>query len=436
MAFLKHSICGVLTCMAFFIFGQGTWEVDRVAVMPEAVANNAVVEADIDGNKYAYSFSGIDDSKLFSGIHKRCFKYDVQNNTWTNLPDLPTGNGRIAAGASLLKDKIYIIGGYEVFSNGSEVSYSTVHVFDPLADTFLNNAANTIIPIDDHVQGVWRDSLIYVITGWSNNTNVQNVQIFNPTTDTWMPGSSVPNDNNYKVFGGSGTIIGDTIYYAGGASLSGAFNATNFMRKGVINPSNPRLITWSGMQEPDARGYRMAASSLSDKPIWFGGSQVTYNYNGIAYNGSGGVAPNGDIRTYNDETNEFAFWDEAFPATMDFRGVAKISENQFILAGGMQANQIVSDSVYLLTFNENSSMTAVEKEFDIIIQPNPFISQFRINSSHIIDRLDIYSIEGKLIHTINNPNNIVKWNLGSGHFVLSFSSKSKGSVFKQVINVE
>ena len=33
--------------------------------------------------------------------------------------------------------------------------------------------------IDDQVQAVWQDSLIYVITGWSNTTNVVDVQASN-----------------------------------------------------------------------------------------------------------------------------------------------------------------------------------------------------------------------------------------------------------------
>ena len=154
-------------------------------------------------------------------------------------------------------------------------------------------------PIDDQVQATWRDSLIYVVTGWSNNGNVGKVQIYNPNTNTWEEGTPVPTSPNYEtdyyVFGGSGTIIGDTLYYIGGASgyfLGPVFPATTHLRKGYINPEDPTEITWSGEETNIARGYRMAAGHWNDQQaVWIGGSQITYNYNGIDYNGSGGVPP-------------------------------------------------------------------------------------------------------------------------------------------------
>jgi len=159
--------------------------ISPLADMPERVSNQAVTYADVKGNGFVYSFSGIDEMKLFSGIHKRAFKYDIENDSWETLAPLPSGNGRIAAGASSVKDKIYIIGGYEVFEDGGEISVDLVHVFDPATDTYLADATPIPVPIDDHIQAVWRDSLIYIVTGWSDVTNVPDVQIFNPSLNSW-----------------------------------------------------------------------------------------------------------------------------------------------------------------------------------------------------------------------------------------------------------
>ena len=92
--------------------------------IPEPVSNNAVCAAMVDGVPHVYSFSGIDGTKLFSGIHKRAWSYNVDMEVWSDIPELPLGAGRIAAGASTVKNKIYIIGGYQVFSNGSEASFN------------------------------------------------------------------------------------------------------------------------------------------------------------------------------------------------------------------------------------------------------------------------------------------------------------------------
>jgi hypothetical protein len=100
------------------------------------------------------------------------------------------------------------------------------------------------IPTDDHVQCVWRDSLIYIITGWSNTGNIPNVQIYDPANDTVLSGTPIPNSDDYKAFGASGVIIGDTIYYAGGVNDSWIFTIQPRLRKGIINPllGHSRLI--------------------------------------------------------------------------------------------------------------------------------------------------------------------------------------------------
>ncbi|MCB0623666.1 MAG: hypothetical protein KDC43_07050, partial [Saprospiraceae bacterium] len=191
----------------------------QLAPMPEPVSNNAVTVAYVDGQPYVYSFAGIDTSKIWSGIHNKAFRYSVAADQWEAIDPLPSPEGRIAAAASTVKNKIYIIGGYRVFSSGNEISLNKVHRYDPVMNAYLFDGAPVPIPIDDHVQAVWRDSLIYVITGWSNNGNVNNVQIYNPVADAWLAGTPLPpGDDNYKVFGASGVIVGDTIYYAGGAT--------------------------------------------------------------------------------------------------------------------------------------------------------------------------------------------------------------------------
>jgi len=137
------------------------------------------------------------------------------------------------------------MGGYQVLSNGNEISSNIVNRFDPRTNTYLTNGANISIPIDDHVQAVWNDSLIYVITGWTNTANVPNVQIYDPANDNWSVGTATPNNSLYKAFGASGTIIGNTIYYHGGAVSSGNFSGQTTLRVGQIDPNNPTQITWN-----------------------------------------------------------------------------------------------------------------------------------------------------------------------------------------------
>ena len=409
------------------------WSYTELASMPEPVSNNAVTSIEVDGKMYIYSFSGIDSTKLYSGIHKRCFKYDVQADIWSRIPDLPNGNGRIAAGASVINGKIYIVGGYEVMENGSELSFRKMHVFDPVSDTFLADARDLFYPIDDHVQVVWRDSLLYLITGWSNFNNVNIVQLYDSGTDSWSEASRLPDNNNFKVFGGSGCIVGDTIYYAGGASDAGGFPATSYFRKGVIDAANPSSITWSGESSNDALGYRMAASNLGNDPIWFGGSDITYNYDGIAYNGSGGVLPFGRIKQFNTSVDSFLQWDDVFPPHMDYRGLGKVNENSFILAGGMGENQEVSSRVFLIQHDENSNIDKISQDEFLSVHPNPFHHSFKIVTDEKVMEVNIYNQDGKLLAQLSSIVELNYWPFPSGIFYLDILCSNGKHVVKKII---
>ena len=434
----KYS-CVFLTlfcCLFLLNTIEAQWSYEELTPMPEKVANNAVTSIEVDGKWFVYSFAGIDSTKEYTGIHKKCFKYDVAADLWSRLPDLPNGNGRIAAGASVLHNKIYVVGGYQVFQNGSEQSFRLMHVLDPVSDTFLPDAKSLFYSIDDHVQDVWRDSLLYIVTGWSNVSNLKQVQVYDPSTDSWREASSVPDNTNFRVFGGSGVIIGDTIYYAGGASDVGSFPATNHFRKGAINPSDPTKIKWKGQATSSARGYRMAASVVDDKPVWIGGSDNTYNYDGIAYNGSGGVPPLGRAITYNPQVDSFKTFEAIFPPHMDFRGIGKLDDNTFILAGGMGENQEVTNRVFKLKFTDNSNSISIDESVKLEISPNPFLNFVQINSTGQINSVVIYNNMGSEIHRIKNENEIINWAFGNGVFFFDVEFSSGLHVIKKMIRNE
>lgn len=400
------------------------WQLIEKQNMPEKISNNAVVGVKIGGANYVYSFSGIDSTKIYSGISNRGFKYDVQLDRWDTVPPLPDSRTKIAAAASFVNDTIYIIGGYSVFANGSELSSDKVHRFDPSADTFLTDGTPIPIAIDDHVQAVYKDSLVYVITGWSNTTNVNNVQIYDTYNDSWEQGTSVP-FNNYRVFGASGTIIGDTIYYYGGASRFGNFPLTNYLRKGAIDPNNPAKINWqTAVPDTGIFNYRTACASVSANPIWFGGSTESYNFDGIAFNGSGAVPPSNHILQYDVSQNQMQlFFPDSGIIPMDLRGIASISDSVKFIAGGMLQNQTVSNKSFLLKLQLISGIVEKQKkELQFKFFPNPFKEELNlINQSNQKARLQLFSSMGKLFLDIElqaKAQKTIKPNLEEGIYFL------------------
>jgi hypothetical protein len=423
----------IFTCFWNSTHYSQTFQLLPKADMPAQISNNAVTYGHKNGSPYLFSFAGIDNTKLFSGISLQSFAYDITNNTWSSLPDLPDTLGKIAASASTIKNKIYIVGGYHVLSNGNEVTSNKVHIFDPETSSFLSDGQNIPVPIDDQVQCVWRDSLLFCITGWSNSGNVPNTQIYNPELNAWQVGTSVPNNNTYKCFGGSGIIVGDTIYYYGGASGGFNFPAVNFLRKGVINPLNPTEINWSNpINIVGYTGYRTAALTDSFNFIYFiGGSSKSYNYNGLAYSNNAGVEPNETIITLSPTSLNWQA-DIVPNLPMDLRGIAQLENGRCFIAGGMESNQQVSSKTWELVIENTSTIKEIEVE-QIEIYPNPskgnLFFKWPSNSSNLETIFcEVYSHVGQLIQSFTLQKENPSFDLGhltSGVYTIRFVSSQQ-----------
>ncbi|MBK9190187.1 MAG: hypothetical protein IPM77_01120 [Crocinitomicaceae bacterium] len=411
MNFTNFSVA-IITIFSFYAANSQTaWTWTELDTMPFPITNNAVAFGTNSGNPFVYSFGGIDTTKIYSGINNNAYRYDVNLDIWTQISSVPVALPLIASSASSVKNKIYIIGGYHVYSNGSETSSNEVIVFNPETNLYESNGTNIPVPIDDQTQCVWRDSLIYVITGWSNTTNVNNVQIYDPAMDTWTPGTSVPNLSAYKVFGSSGYIIGDTIYYFGGATTGFNFPAQKKLRKGIIDPLNPEQISWTLEEDAPENNYRSACLAHGNNIFWIGGSSVSYNYNGIAYNGSGGVEPLFQITRYNAGSKNWYEGTGAPYGQMDLRGAAQTSSESWIICGGMESGQQVSNRTFLLTYDPLTGNI-----------PEPDFYNFHIAESKVIFnqtpvKIEIYSMDGKMLSEIDIHDPVIPTNL-KGFFII------------------
>ena len=327
------------------------WE--SVGTMPEPLANNAVVGATVGGEEYVYSFTGIGPDLDHESISLAAWRYHPSTDTWLELPDVPDTLGVVAAGASEINGKIYLIGGYHVLPSGAELSSNRVQIFDTQTNLWEPGGAVIPVPIDDHIQAVWNDSLIYIVTGWSNSGNVSDVQIYDPVNDSWSAGTPVPSIGapSYRVFGGSGVIINNSIYYAGGARSSGfSFVLGDGFRIGEIDSSDPTVIDWQTYSDDDALNYRSAATVLQQQdglsPVWIGGSDVAYNFDAVAYNGSGVVSPNLRITRYSVPGDSVFDRSEAAPPVMDLRGIAVFENRRAYTMGGITDLRQVDGAVW------------------------------------------------------------------------------------------
>jgi hypothetical protein len=161
------------------------------------------------------------------------------------------------------RGKLYAIGGYTTNS----VELDSCEAYD-IATGRWSSIAPLPLPIAEYEGVTWRDSIIYVLGGWNDALwALSSVWIYNPSTDSWTVGDSMPSPLGY----GDACIVGDSIYTAGGITSGDQYDGA--MRVGRINPRYPGVIDWTdGPTLPAPRAYGPVVS-LAGKVYWFGGWQ-------------------------------------------------------------------------------------------------------------------------------------------------------------------
>ncbi|HEY5825882.1 MAG TPA: hypothetical protein VIT44_16015 [Cyclobacteriaceae bacterium] len=328
----------------FLVLTQAVY--GQLVKLPEPVTNNAVVALKKDGQTLFYSFYGLDQTKKWSGVHNKIMRVDPVKGKAALIGTLPD-TGRLAAGASAIENKAYIVGGYKVLPDGKEKSSNHLFIFDPESEK-ITVGSDLLVPIDDHVQAVWRNQLLYVISGWSDSVNVNTVQVYNPRTNQWQLATSLPDEPGSKVFGGSGLIANDTIYLLGGATFGKNYPPSRSFYKGMIEVTNPLKITWLKVVDyPGEFRYRSAAWQSSHFIYFIGGSNETYNYNGISYANKNPVEPNQTILVYDTRTGKFNTLNDT-NSIMDLLGIVTDEKGNVYTLGGMEKGQRVSSKLKLL----------------------------------------------------------------------------------------
>jgi N-acetylneuraminic acid mutarotase len=306
------------------------------------VANNAVAAVTVDGSCYLLSALGIGGGLTFADITTDANLWVEGDAGWSSVDSVPGGVPRVAASAVGLRGKFYVLGGYSVDENGLEVSSLRVDVFDPVARTW-STAPSLLIAIDDAIAVAWRDRFIVVVSGWSGDENVDAVQIYDADSDQWGQATAFP---GIPVFGGSGAIVGDELVVIDGVEAGRfGFTLVNQAWKATLDEASPNTIVWEDLGgHPGPARYRAAAGATAGGSLWFhGGTEIPYNFDGLAYEGGAPAPPLATTLTYQ---GGFAIHGEDKPeATMDHRALARCGSAVYVV-GGMTSGPLVSSKVW------------------------------------------------------------------------------------------
>jgi len=389
----------LLICLVVSLItvGQGQWRFTKLTNMPVASSDNAVCEAVFsNGVKFVYSFGGVRNPLNEDGIHREVQKYTVSTNSWSIVASIPDTLGKLGTSASFVNNRIYLIGGHYSVDD-SLITSNRVHVFNPFIDTFEVDGANLPVPIDHHLQAVWRDSLIFVVGGWSETGTTSSVQVYNPYFNSWELGTELPEDDFFKSYGSSGVILGDTIFYYGGTFEGNENGISSGLRKGVIDPDNPTEIDWEFVGSySNAPSNKAVCAGHGDKMFVFGGSEYQFNYKGETEETA--IQPFVAQRILNFSVISGAF---TLSESVDFsigrkgsRGLAKLGGGNWITCGGIDSLQQASKSVYLLT---NFSFSDIDKA----LQPPVFdvveFDEYYLVKTENVGTVSVHDVSGRTL---------------------------------------
>src|SRR5947208_747583 len=258
------------------------------------------------------------------------------------MRSVPGAAGRIAAVAAGAREHVFLFGGYVVDGQGGETTVHDLNVYEPLTDRWFRGA-DLPVAVDDSVAGVYRDRYIYLVSGWSKNDAVRDVQLYDAEKNKWSQATPIPGT---PVFGHAGGLTGDTIVYVDGAYKNPASDRPKYVVSdecwmGKIDHHDVTKIQWSKLSNHPGRArYRIAAAgSDHDRKIYFsGGTDNPYNFNGIGYNGQPSE-PSATTFDFNTRTSKWdVITDKTANPTMDNRSLVVTSQG-LVTVGGIETGQ-------------------------------------------------------------------------------------------------
>jgi len=190
-----------------------TWTRKADMPTPRVFASAGVVDGKI------YVLGGA--SRLHGTPYTTVEQYDPESDTWTEMEDMPSR--AYFMNSCTVDGKIYLIGGYSSGGRPGDAPLSSCYAFDPLQNTW------TVLPDmpSGRALGYARsiDGAVYVAGGlnaaWPSSNGVWK---FDPARNKWATRASMPAPRA----GAGAAVLGNKIYTFGGIGGHGYISETSF----------------------------------------------------------------------------------------------------------------------------------------------------------------------------------------------------------------
>lgn len=178
---------------------------------PMPTARGAGVAAAIDGSIYVAGGSDVTENTKLSLVER----YDPAADSWEEVASMPYSTQSMGGG--VIDGKLHICGGRSVGIAGG-TTYAEHVQYDPATDTW-----ETLAPLPTKRAGFGTavsDGNLWVIGGEIGLNVLSSVEIYDPTSNSWATGPSLPNPDGRH--GHTAGTIDGTLYVAGGTFPPGA----------------------------------------------------------------------------------------------------------------------------------------------------------------------------------------------------------------------
>jgi len=176
----------------------------------------------------------------------------LEGDSWHPKTPMPTPRSDLVAVA--VKERIYVIGGYNGMQN-----LATVEEYDPVTDSWHSRAP--MPTARGWLAAAAVNGKIYAIGGWNGNKYLPTVEEYDPTSDTWRPRANMPTHR----YGLAVVALGGRIYAIGGQNEIGLGYQT------TVEEYDPATDTWRSRADMATRRYGLAAGMVRSRIYALGG---------------------------------------------------------------------------------------------------------------------------------------------------------------------
>jgi N-acetylneuraminic acid mutarotase len=200
-----------------------------------AQKNPWIQKEDMSTGRHSFAASMVNDKIYLIGgryTDSLVTEYDPATDNWATKTPMPTG--RMLPASGVVNGKIYLIGGVVV---AYQPALSTVEEYDPVTDAWAQKEDMLTKRLGHRVSVV--DGKIYVIGGMTSGSDFwsgmqDSVEVYDPVTNTWVTKAPIPTARILL----STSVVDGKIYAIGGIMITHEIVST-------VEVYDPATDTWT-----------------------------------------------------------------------------------------------------------------------------------------------------------------------------------------------